>query len=144
MTREERIVVEARGMLGMECRYRGASRAARGIDCAEFVVDVGAAAGAIVPTGANKFRAKAIRQDPRPVLLQYLDVAGDREPTNGSVVVFLYGRYAHHLAIAADGAGGPTMIHAFDKAGRVVENRIDTFWKSRIIFVLNYRWPEVV
>jgi cell wall-associated NlpC family hydrolase len=54
----------------------------------------------------------------------------------GDVVLMEFSRHKpRHAAIVGDHPHGPTIIHADNKAGKVVEHRADEQWKRRVVGV---------
>jgi cell wall-associated NlpC family hydrolase len=63
------------------------------------------------------------------------------EMRSGDVALFAY-EHTRHLAVVANyHAGGLSIIHAYEPAGKVVENRLDDEWRRRLRAV--YRLPGV-
>lgn len=123
------IVAAARACLGTPFLHQG-RRPGLGLDCAGLVVHALRGAGRDVPDVAGYSRL------PHGGLLrQACDSAGlvrvARDPRPGDVLLMRFGREPQHLAIATDCG----MIHAYERAGRVVEHRISPVWAARIVAV---------
>lgn len=133
MTTRGQVVAAARGWLGVPFAHQGRSR--DGVDCAGLAVRIAheLALSAFDATGYRRLPAGVggekiediCRREMRPV------DPGLLEP--GDVALFLIGRRPRHLAVVGDYfAGGLSIIHAYEPAGRVVENRFDGLWKLQL------------
>ena len=130
------LVAAARALLGMPFRHQ--ARYASGyVDCAGTVVHVAETHGLTYfdqqdyprrPGGGRLEQALDSQPCLRRVALAAL-AAGD-------VVLFRFDGEPQHLGICA----GPTIIHAFESSGRVVEHDLTDLWQRRIVRV--YRFQE--
>ena len=141
MTQGERIVAAARGWIGTRFHHQGRSR--NGVDCLGLLVGVArelelqSTQGALlvksdvqdyghIPDG-KKLRATL------GGLMQ--EVQGDAMQA-GDVLLMRFEREPQHLAIVSDHPqGGLGIIHAYAAARKVVEQRLDALWKSRVISI---------
>jgi NlpC/P60 family putative phage cell wall peptidase len=79
--------------------------------------------------------------DPRMLLAAvkgYLDRIEIDDAATGDVLLCRFNKEPQHFAIMS-GSDPGTMIHAYAQARRVVENRIDDVWRSRIIGAYSFR-----
>lgn len=116
----ERVIAEARTWLGVPFRHQG--RDGAGIDCVGLPIVVGQALGLLgerfdvgaygrLPTGELVER---VREHCRPIT----------SAAPGCLVVIAWTRIAAHVAICT----GPTLIHAYESVGRVVEHGYRGRW----------------
>lgn len=127
------VVAAARGWLGVPFRHQGRTR--EGIDCGGLAIRIARELGLSefdisgyrrLPAGVGGVTIEDVcRREMRRVELAEL-AAGD-------VALFLIGRRPRHLAVLGDYyAGGLSMIHAYEPAGRVTENRFDATWRASL------------
>lgn len=130
------IVAVARAQLGTPFRHQGRLPGIA-LDCAGLVVVVADQLGlphadqtgyARQPSGGRLEAALASQ----PGLVRI-----DGEPQAGDVLLMRFSGMPQHLGICTD----DTLIHAWEAAGKVVEHRLDTVWRRRIVAV--YRFIEV-
>lgn len=57
-----------------------------------------------------------------------------RQPQANDVLLMRFRKHPQHIAIKTDNG----IIHAFEKAGKVVEHTLDKKWRSRIVGVYTY------
>jgi hypothetical protein len=60
---------------------------------------------------------------------------------DGHVALLALKRYPVHMGFVALGKERPSLIHAYGKAGRVVEHGIDAEWHKTIKVVYKFREP---
>jgi NlpC/P60 family putative phage cell wall peptidase len=143
------IVAEARDWIGTPFAHHQATKGA-GCDCIGLVAGVASAAGitnAWFDGRAAPFKGYGKTPDPG-VLRRACETFMERIPVAsvlpGDVLVMRVprGQEPQHFgivsSIAADG-GPATMIHALNVVGRVVEQRIDDNWRSRILMAYRFR-----
>jgi len=139
MKRSE-VVTTARTYVGVPYRHQGRTRA--GIDCIGLIWCIAADLGYRVDIPAN------YAQSPSSALLiegcERTMVKQDRALTDlkpGDVVVMwgMTRAEAQHFAVVGQVDGRLTLIHAFSKHQKVVEQSIDEFWSRR--FVAIYCFP---
>jgi cell wall-associated NlpC family hydrolase len=136
-----RIADEAREWLGVRFQHQGRTDA--GLDCAGLVIVVGKALGAL-PEDLD-VTAYARRPDGRSLVehcREHLQPIALSRLTVGDVAVFRIESDPQHLAIVGEHpSGGFSMIHAYAPSRKVVENRMDTVWQSRLVAAFRYRLP---
>jgi cell wall-associated NlpC family hydrolase len=59
------------------------------------------------------------------------------KPQPGDILLMRFVREPQHLGIHA----GDTIIHSYQRAGKVTEHRMDNVWRDRIVAV--YRFKEL-
>lgn len=140
------VVAEARAWLGTPFVHQGRTRA--GCDCGGLVGGVAAALGIVAPQWwaevFDPMHAGYSRQPHGGQLQRVCDefMAPVAEPQPGDVLLMAFAEEPQHLAIAADYAhGGLSMVHALASRGKVVEHRLCSTWRSRIVQA--YRLPGV-
>lgn len=117
------VVQAARELLGTPFRHQGRSTA--GVDCAGLVVLAYAAAGLPVKD------AKGYSRLPHKRLLETaLEQSFERvdEPQPGDVLLMAFEGEPQHLAIYA----GRTILHSYQRAGKVIEHRYADVWRARV------------
>lgn len=128
------MVTAARALVGTAFRPHGRD-AARGLDCVGLVISVARAVG---QEAAEKPYHYSGSHSHLPGLLRAngLVVCPAGPGCNvvpGQVLVFAVDAARCHLAIAAQGAGGITMIHAHAGLRKVVEQQMAVPWLDRLI-----------
>jgi cell wall-associated NlpC family hydrolase len=128
-----KIVEEARRLLSSPFAHQG--RGEKGVDCAGLVILVAHR------LGLSQFDCSGYRRLPGAVDGRKIEdlCAAELRPIEfsaaepGDVALFLIGQRPRHMAIlGSDQAGMLTMIHAYEPAGRVVENILDAGWKAAL------------
>lgn len=150
MTEVERdtIVYEARQWIGTPFQHHQATKGV-GCDCIGLVAGVANAAGvtsAWFDGRAAPFQGYGKTPDPK-VLLKACETFMDHVPMRdvqvGDVVVMRVrlGREPQHFGIVTEmGETRPArMIHALNVVGKVVEQRIDDAWWSRVLYAFRFR-----
>lgn len=116
----ERVILEARQWLNVPFRHQG--RDGHGIDCVGLPIVVGRSLGLIGP----EFEVANYGRLPTGELIAR--VQGVCRPLEralpGSLIVIAWSRLAAHVAICAD----ETMIHAYERVGRVIEHGYRGRW----------------
>lgn len=127
------IVSEARKNLGVRWHHQGRSRA--GIDCIGLVIKVAHA------LGLSTFDIIDYSRQPDPTMLRAL-MAEHMTPVDapqlGDVLLMRFETEPQHVAIVTDIG----MIHAYAQARRVVEHRLDSQWRSRVLGYYQYKGIE--
>ena len=142
MSREQ-IVSAARQLIGTPYLHQGRVPG-HGVDCVGVGVCVAWACG-IKPATWNISGYRRIPDGHS--LMRHLreNMAGevDLQGTQpGDLVVIAFDRFPHHVGIAGDyRGGGLSLIHADNRAGRVVEQRL--VFNEEIRFVTSFVFPEV-
>jgi hypothetical protein len=136
------IVETARSFLGARFRHQG--RSPEAMDCAGLVILVGRATGHL-PESLD-VTAYARRPDGRSLMdhcRSHLEEIGKADLQVGDIAVFKVETDPQHLAIIGDYPGALlSMIHAYAPAHRVVENRLDDGWRSKLVGAFRYREME--
>ena len=135
MTLPEKILISARGAIGIPFRHQG--RSDNGLDCAGLVVRCADSAGLdYFDQGDYPRRPGGSRLetalDAQPCLVRVQ--VSCAQP--GDVLLIRFMSDPQHLAIHA----GSTMIHAWEKVGKVCEHSLDE-WRSGKV-VRAYRFKE--
>lgn len=139
----EQIVSAARQLIGTPYLHQGRVPG-HGVDCVGVGVCVAWACG-IKPTTWNITGYRRIPDGHS--LMRHLreNMAGevDLQGTQpGDLVVIAFDLFPHHVGIAGDyHGGGLSLIHADNRAGRVVEQRL--VFNEEIRFVTSFVFPEV-
>ena len=137
------IVGEARSWLGTRWQHQ-ASVKHIGTDCIGLI---GGVAMALELPGAEQWKADPTlhcygREPDSKMLLasiaQYMDQVNYEDMAPGDVLLCRFSNEPQHFAIMSNDEP-PMMIHAYAQARKVVENRIDDLWSSRILRVYAYR-----
>lgn len=134
----DRVIAEARTWIGTPWHHLARVKGA-GVDCAQFLVAVFAAAGAIEPFEADYYPADWHMHRDEPRFLEMLLRHGERvtDPQPGDVVMFNFGRHAAHGGIVI---AWPLIIHAFRDEGAVcythvvgspIEDRVAGFFRVK-------------
>jgi NlpC/P60 family putative phage cell wall peptidase len=140
------VVGAARRWIGTPYRHQAACIGA-GCDCLGLVRGVWREVVGAEPESPPPYSADWGEPEGREALweaaLRHLRVRGAREPgASGDVLLFRMRAcgVAKHLGIAADGAAGPTFIHAMSGRG-VVESAFSAPWARRVAarFVFPHR-----
>jgi NlpC/P60 family putative phage cell wall peptidase len=143
MITRAQVVAEARTWLGTRWHHQAAAKGI-GSDCIGLVAGVARELGII---GGAEFQSDpAIRgygREPDPKMLlsacaRYLEPVHLPEIQLGDILVLRFETEPQHFALVSQ-RGPDYMIHAFAQARRIVENRIDAVWRSRIVRAYAYR-----
>ena len=144
MTRDE-VVDDARKWLTANtCFVHQAAKLGVGADCIGLVGGIARDRG--TPEGLAwdaDATVHAYNRTPVPRMLlkgalRYLDPITPAEVTVADIVLMRIRKDPQHFAIVS--RIDPTyIIHASTSAGRVVENRLDEKWRSRIVRAFRYR-----
>lgn len=133
MTTRQQIVDEARSYIGCRWHHQGRSRA--GVDCVGLVIRVAHA------LGLSDFDIADYSRQPDPAMMRAL-LALHMEPVGqpqiGDVLLMKFEREPQHVAIVTDQG----IIHAYAQTRRVVEHRLDSLWKSRIVGAYQFKGIE--
>jgi cell wall-associated NlpC family hydrolase len=135
MTTRQQIIDEARTWLNVRWVHQGRSRA--GIDCIGIVIKVAHALGIFAFDTFDYSR----QPDPnrlRELLGEHMEKIAIDEARIGDILLMRFEREPQHVAIVSDIG----MIHAYAQARRVVEHRLDSLWKSRVVGAYRYKGLE--
>lgn len=133
------IVAAARRWIGTRWNHQASKRGV-GTDCIGLVVGVARELG--IPEAAGFDASSEIRgygREPDPAMLlracdAFLEPCA--APVPGDILLLRFKSEPQHFAIMS---GPDYMIHAWAQARKVVENRIDALWRSRIVRAYSYR-----
>lgn len=133
MTADE-IITAARAVIGVPFRHQG--RSLSGLDCAGLIVHVARSFGLECIDGEAYSRHPSggmleATLDSQPCLVR----VSEKQP--GDVLLMRFAKDPQHLGIFT----GDTLIHSYEKVGKVCEHRIDEAWARRIVRV--YRFKEM-
>lgn len=137
MDHRAKIVACARAHLGVRFAHQG-RHAATGLDCLGLILASAQQAGLRVhgmePMALDD-RQYGVRPDTeylQALLEKYLEPVA--QPTPGDVLLLRVEGRAQHLALVTDYpiADELGMIHAYAIARRVVEHRLDEYWRANI------------
>lgn len=130
------IVEEARKWLGTPFHHN-ARVLGHGIDCYGVVEMVGRALGVHIPENIVYSRIPDESE-----LLGYMDTYAVRIPLleakPGDIVILPFDKKMRHMAILTDLG----MLHAYERAGKVIEHSVDEIWKR--MFRRAYQYPGVI
>lgn len=135
MLERQHIVDTARSWLGTPFRHQGRSKAT-GVDCIGLILGVYGECGMQLIAPANYAESPSSNLVLDYTQRQAIEVP-KKELRPGTVAV-LWGwdrNEAQHFGFVGAAAGRPTLIHAFSRAGKVIENSWDTFWLRRLVSV---------
>ena len=116
----DRVIDAARGWLGVPFRHQG--RDAHGIDCVGLPIVVCQSLGLIGPNFEITHYGRTPTGDLLPRLQSHCQPIP--QPVPGALVVIAWAREAAHVAICT----GDTVIHAYERVGKVVEHGYRGRW----------------
>lgn len=131
------VLREARGWLGVRWRHQGRDRS--GVDCIGLVIEVAKAVhgSSFDVTGYERQASIETMLNQASKLLHRRNEVACMQP--GDVLVMRF-ESQPHMAIVGDYVwGGLSIIHAYAGARKVVEQRLDQAWQSRIVAA--FAWP---
>lgn len=134
------IVTEARTWVDTRFAHQGHTKGLA-TDCAGFIGGVGVAVGAFA---ANVWEAEFAEhagygRTPANGMLQvlcrrFMRSIATAEAQAGDVLLMRFATEPQHLGILAPYEhGGLSLIHAYSRARKVVEHRLDDVWRSRVV-----------
>jgi NlpC/P60 family putative phage cell wall peptidase len=143
MTTRADILKEARGWLGTRWQHQGSVKGI-GCDCIGFVAGVARELG--IAEAAEFWadgRVMGYGREPDAAMLvstceRYMDRIGMDAALPGDVLVLRFSREPQHFALLSQ-RNPDYMIHGYAQARKVVENRIDALWRSRILSAWRFR-----
>jgi len=142
MTGRSDVVTEAREWLGTRWHHQASVKGV-GTDCVGLVGGVALALG--IP-GSDEWRTNAaLHNYGRQPSAELLEAAAERllnpiafaDAVAGDIVLFRFNGDPTHFAILTR-TDPAVMIHAYAQARRVVENRLDDLWRSRVVRAYSY------
>jgi cell wall-associated NlpC family hydrolase len=127
------VIAEARRW--KETRWHHQGRNSAGIDCIGLVIMVSHA------LGLSDFDITDYARQPDPKMMRgllaaHMDPIAKPEP--GDVLLMRFEKEPQHVAILTDIG----IIHAYAQARKVVEHRLDSLWRSRIVGAYRYKGLE--
>ena len=133
MTTGQDVVAEARTWIGTPFQHQGRVKG-RAVDCAGLVVGVAHSLGFEIADMAGY-----ARQPFGNLLKAICEAQGVKvdTPQPGDILLMRFVREPQHLAVHAV----DTIIHSYQRAGKVTEHRMDNVWRDRIVAV--YRFKEL-
>ena len=143
MTTRADIVRVAREWIGTRWQHQASVKRV-GTDCIGLLGGVACELG--LP-GAERWKTDPVLhcygREPDPKMLMgavvdYLDPVPRSDMRPGDVLLCKFKAEPQHFAIMS-GSDPSMMIHAYAQARKVVENRIDDTWLSRIMLVYSFR-----
>lgn len=136
MTPDE-IIEAARSEIGTPFRHQGRV-AGKCLDCAGLIVRVAELLGVPVADqkGYSRLPSGSKLESALDGQKNVYRVTGD--PLAGDILMLRFNKDPQHLAVYT----GENIIHCTNQTGRVVEERLDTLWKSRLVRV--YRFAGVI
>ena len=131
------IIEAARSEIGTPFRHQGRV-SGKCLDCAGLVVRVAALLGVTVAdqSGYSRLPSGAKLESALDGQPNVFRVRGN--PLAGDILMLRFDKDPQHLAIFT----GENIIHSTNQTGRVVEERFDALWKSRLVRV--YRFVGVI
>jgi len=137
------IVACARGWLGTRFHHQGRLKKTDqhkgGVDCLGLLVGVAAELKLSAPDGAALAAYDDTHYSHQPdtkylqeKLSSLLTPIAVSKISPGDVFLLNIDESPQHLGIVSNMAEGLGLIHAYAQARRVVEHRLDTWWRSRI------------
>jgi NlpC/P60 family putative phage cell wall peptidase len=133
------IVAAARRWLSTRWQHQASVRGV-GTDCIGLIVGVGRELGIQEATMfSSSDDVQGYGRQPDPVMLlracaTFLDPCSS--PVAGDILLLRFKTDPQHFAILST---PDYIIHAYAQARKVVENRIDELWRSRIVTAYSYR-----
>ena len=135
MNHAELIIDEARTWLGTPFKHQGRVKG-RGVDCAGLIVGVAKA------LDIEDYTFTGYGREPNKGMLES-EIAKYcipmPKPMPGCILVFRFAYEPQHLAIYTD---QNTIIHAYQKARKCIEHRLDDKWRNRLVSCWGYKWPS--
>lgn len=145
MTTRADIVDAARSRVGLPWQHQ-AARDGVACDCIGLLILI---AKQLLLPGADVFesttRYRGYGREPSPLLLEacyeFLDPVELEDAQPGDVLVMRFKREPQHFGIMSE-LDPPYVIHAYAQVRKVVENRIDELWASRLVAAFAFRGVE--
>ena len=136
----QHMVNMAREYKGVPYRHQGRSKA-NGVDCAGLLALIADRIGLEYPDDL-RYPRNPEKFNLKPVMDKVLRPIPKPDIRPGDVLLFKIDIVPQHVAIAADYThGGLSMIHCYDRVGKVVEHRFANIWMSRL--VQGYQLPGI-
>jgi len=135
------IVEKARGWLGVPYRHQGRNRL--GVDCSGPLVEIARELGIQGVSDALTYSRHPATFDLKRQLDSLLIPIDKKDIRPGDVVLFKMAQIPQHVAIVGNYKyGGLSLIHCYQKMGRMVEHRFAGIWRRRLAQA--YRLPDIV
>jgi len=137
MPNRDDIVAEARKWIDVPWRHQGRTRL--GIDCAGLVILVGNSLD-LINYDTTNYQRKTHGQDFLNHFRMNMDEKSITEVLPGDVMLFRDRQYPCHAAIVGGTPNALTIIHAYARVRKVIEERLNTEeWLQRRIICFKYR-----
>jgi cell wall-associated NlpC family hydrolase len=142
ITRQQ-IVTEARSWIGTPYEHLGRAKGA-GVDCSQHIIAVAVALGYVAPD--FNIPAHAPRPHPRifAELTKHLDQIPVEDARPGDILIFCFSlktRTPQHMGFVTD--FGLCHVHPHSDIARVVEHRLDDYFRERIVSAWRFRGVEL-
>lgn len=147
MTDRATVVTEARTWLGTPFVHQAHVKSV-GCDCGGLIGGVGIGAGLLAPdwweTEFNTLYGGYARTPANGILesicYAFMQEIGVDSALPGDVLLMKFAEEPQHMAILAPYLyGGLSIIHAYSRAGAVVEHRFAPVWRARVTGAFAYR-----
>lgn len=143
------ILLEAREWIGTPWHHAASCKGV-GTDCIGLIVGIARACGiAEAREYATASEYRGYGRDPNPALLiagceRWLAPIATDDAAPADILIMRFTDEPQHFALVS--ALDPMyIIHAYAQARKVVENRVDDLWRSRIVRAYRFRgiepWP---
>jgi cell wall-associated NlpC family hydrolase len=138
LTTREELVAEARRWIGTRWQHQGRTLG-KGVDCAGVLTQTVRAVGPVQAEviDAIEREVSGYSRDPSAVLQKMCDAYMRRIPSSearaGDIALIRFQVKPQHLAIISEQCGVPYLIHSLVMARKVVEQRLDSVWRSRVV-----------
>ena len=133
----EEVMATARSWVGVPYKHQGRSR--RGVDCGGLLLCIGRDLGVRLLEPSVEY---SMSPDPEIIEKGITDnctlVSNIDDIRPGDIIHFSFAGEPRHVGMATDIG----VIHSWAKPKKVVEHRIDTVWKNRIINI--YRPKAII
>ena len=135
------VVAQARSWLGTPYQHQARCKGA-GVDCAGLIIGVAHA------LGASLYDTTAYGRQPLGAKLLEILQANARPAGHawlpGQIVLMRFASEPQHLGLLASCTHAPgqlNLIHAYGHSGRVVEHRLSSLWRTRVL--ARFEFPGV-
>lgn len=145
------ITAQARSWLGTRFHHQGRLKATvqhkGGCDCIGFILGVAGELGIISKQEdrklLNQFDEMGYSRVPdglklKHALQQHLHEIPVSDIRPGDVLLFYFDTNPQHVAIATDYSKGLGIIHCYLQARKVVEHRLDSVWRERMVSAFRF------
>ena len=131
------VVKEAREWVDTPFRHQGRLKGV-GCDCLGLIRGVygNVYSPSILPKDRTNYGIEIVVDLNKHLRKVAVEVA-EREP--GDLILMKFSSQPTHMGIYV---GDDRMIHAYSSVGRIVEHRISSQWKKRIVSIWRMTWPK--